>query len=318
MFDHMLVPLDGSTLAECALPHAVAVARAFGARITLLRVLDRSSEAGSTEFIDPFDWHLGKVEAQAYLDDLTDRLREMGLQAESMIPEGRAAERIIAFVRDHGVDLIVLSSHGRSGLSGWNISGVAVKVILRSYIPTMIVRAYRPAASGLTELRYRRIMVPLDSSRRAERCLPFAATLAQSSNSQVLLAHVVRRPEVPHRAPPTPEDIDLAEQLIERNRLEAAAYLEQLQAQLPLDVQVCLRVGDNVAAELHDLVEQEDIDLVVLNAHGHSGVTKWPYGSVAVSFISYGTAPVLIVQDLSPEELEPTSAEMAIKEYRGH
>ncbi len=69
---------------------------------------------------------------------------------------------------------------------------------------------------------------------------------------------------------------------------------------------------------MHELVAQENIDLVVLSAHGHSGGTKWPYGGVALNFIAYGTTPLLIVQDLSQDERESTQAEMAAREYKGH
>jgi nucleotide-binding universal stress UspA family protein len=123
---------------------------------------------------------------------------------------------------------------------------------------------------------------------------------------------------MPRHAPPTQEDIELANQLTERNRLEAAEYLQQLQSRLSLDIQPRLLVSDNAAATLHELVEQENVDLVVLSAHGYSGGAKWPYGSVAVSFIAYGTTPLLIVQDLSQEELERMQAEMAVGEDQEH
>ena len=318
MFDHILVPLDGSSLAECVLPHAAAVAQAFGARVTLVRVLERTRTAGRTGPVDLLDWQISKREAGAYLDGLTNRLRDAGLRTESAVLEGPAAERIVEFVGGHDVNLIVLSSHGRSGLSIWNVSSVVQKIILRAYVPTMIVRAYQPVTLDLTGLRYRRLLVPLDCSQRAECVLPSATNLARFHESQLLLVHVVSRPEMPRRAPPTQEDVELANCITERNRVEAARYLEQLQSQLSLDVQTRLLVSDNAVATLHDLVDQENMDLVVLSGHGHSGGTKWPYGSMAVNFIAYGTTPLLIVQDLSPDEVARTQAEVAAREYKGH
>lgn len=94
--------------------------------------------------------------------------------------------------------------------------------------------------------------------------------------------------------------------------------MKQLQSQLSLDVQTRLLVSDDAAATLHDLVDQENVDLVVLSAHGYSGRTKWPYGSMVVNFIAYGTTPLLIVQDLTPDEVERTQAEVAAREYKGH
>ncbi len=318
MFDHILVPLDGSSLAECVLSHTVAVAQAFRSRVTLLRVLERTPTPSRTWSVNPLDWQIRKAEARAYLDGLTARLQEAGLQTENALLEGQAAERIIEFAHGHDINLIILSSHGRSGLSGWNISSVVQKIILRAYTPVMIVRAYQPIVSDLTGLRYRRLLVPLDCSQRAECVLPLATALARFHGSQLLLAHVVSRPEMPRRAPPSQEDIELTNQITERNRLEATRYLQQLQSRLSSDVQTHLLVSDNAAATLHELVPQENVDLVVLSAHGYSGVLKWPYGSVAVSFIAYGTTPLLIVQDLSQDELERTQAEMAVREYKGH
>jgi nucleotide-binding universal stress UspA family protein len=77
-------------------------------------------------------------------------------------------------------------------------------------------------------------------------------------------------------------------------------------------------LSDHAAESLHDLVEQANVDLVVLSAHGHSGGTKWPYGSLVVNFIAYGTTPLLIMQDLSPDEVERTRAEMLARERKGH
>jgi len=318
MLDHILVPLDGSPLAECVLPHTVALAQAFDARVTLLRVLGNSQAADRTQSIDPLDWHIRKAEAGSYLDQIVARLQKADLRAEKAIVEGRAAERIMEFARNQNANLIILGSHGRSGLSGWNISSVVQKIVLRACMPTMIVRAYQSVAQDLTGLRYRRMLVPLDCSPRAECVLPLATTLARFQKSQLLLAHVVRKPEMIRRALPTREETKLVNQLTEHNRLEANKYLEQLESRLSLNVHLRLPIDDQAAATLHRMVEQESIDLVVLSAHGHSGETKWPYGSVTLNFIAYGATPLLIVQDLSQDELESTQAEMAAREYKGH
>ncbi len=318
MLDHILVPLDGSSLAECVLPHAVALAQAFDAQVTLLRVLERAQSVGRLQSLDPLSWHIRKAEAGSYLDGLVVRLQEAGLQTEKALVEGRAAERIVEFAHDHDVSLIILSSHGRSGLSGWNISGVVQKIILRVCMPTMIVRAYQSVTGDLTGLHYRRLLVPLDCSQRAECALPLATTLARFHESQLLLTHVVRRPEMPRGMPLVQEEIELAGRLTELNRLEASRRLEQLQSQLSSDTQIHLLVSDNAVATLHDLVRREDVDLVVLSAHGYSGGARWPYGSVTLNFIAYGTTPLLIVQDLSQDELERTQAEMAAREHKGH
>jgi len=317
MFNHILVPLDGSPLCECVLSHVVTLAQILGARVTLLQVLEPVHTADPTPSVDPLAWHMRKAEAGAHLGEVVARLQEADLKVEKALLEGQAAERIAQFAKDQSADLIVLSSHGEGGLNRWNISSAVQRTILEASISVMIVRAYQPVTSDLTGLRYERLLVPLDGSQRAECTLPLATTLARIHESQLLLAHVVARPEVPRRAPPTQEDIELANQLTERNRLEATRYLQQLQSRLSLDIQTRLLVSDNAAAALHELVVQENVDLVVLSAHGYSGGAKWPYGSMAVSFIAYGTTPLLIVQDLSQDELERMQTEMAVKEDKG-
>jgi nucleotide-binding universal stress UspA family protein len=318
MFEHVLAPLDGSALSECALPHAVTLAQAFDARVTLLRVVERAQEAGLDRAIDPSQWQIRKAEAGAYLDQLVPRFQEAGVRAQKALLEGQAAERIVDFVRDHEVDLITISTHGQSGLSGWNVSSVVQKVILRAHVPVMIVRAYICTTTEVKALHYRRLLVPLDGSQRAECTLPLARMLARFHDCPLLLAHVVSKPELPRHTPPTAEDLALANQLTERNRRVGTQYLEQLKSRLPSDVETRLLISDNAAATLHELVEQEGADLVLLSAHGYSGEAQWPYGSIALNFIVYGSTPLLIVQDIPEEEAGRTEAERAAREMKGH
>lgn len=314
MFNQILLPLDRSTLAECVLPHTIAVARAFESRITLLNVMDVPREARWRNAMDPLNWQIRKAEANAYLHEVDLRLQAAGLLTDTHILEGFAAEQISGFSDTHAPELIILSSHGQSGLSGWNVSGVVLKVILRARTSIMIVRAYQPTPTEMTGLRYRRILVPIDGSQRAECVLPMASTLARFHEAQILLVHVVGRPEMPRRTPLGREDVEVADRLVERNQIEALQYLNDLRAQLPGEVQARILVSNHIAATLHELVEQEGIDLVVLSAHGHSGLTQWPYGGVGISFITFGTTPVLIVQDLSRDEIQPGPAEIAARE----
>ena len=323
MFEHILVPLDGSPLAEGVLPHVVAAARtsesqAFEPRVTLLRVLERPSATSLNRAIDPLDWGFIKAEAKAYLEEATARLRQVGVQTDNELLEGQAAQRIIDCAHEHHVSLIILSSHGRSGLSGWNVSSAVQKIILHAPMPVLIVRAFHPQTRELTGVNYRRILVPLDGSLRAESALPLASTLAQAHQAQLLLAHVSCRPAMPRHTLPTQEDVALANRLMERNRAEAASYVERLQTRLPMEAHIRLLEGDSAAAELDELVEREEVDLVVLTAHGYTGRSKWPYGSVALSILAYGSTSLLLVQDLCPEELAATWAAASATEHKGH
>ena len=117
MFKRILVPLDGSSLAECVLPHIIAFAKVFDAEVTLLQALEPPRNSAIARAIDPVEWELVKAEADAYLNEATDRLKNYGLKVKSCLEEGQAAERMIEFAHQNNIDLIVLSSHGRSGLS---------------------------------------------------------------------------------------------------------------------------------------------------------------------------------------------------------
>ncbi len=313
MFHKILVPLDGSSLAECVLPHVVTLAQATGAEVTLLRVMEQNAAPDQVWSIDPLNWQLRRVEAQTYLEDISQRLQaaNLAVPVEWVLLDGQAAERIVEFVHERGIDLIILSSHGRSGLSGWNVSSVVQKIILRAYTSLLIVRAYQPYPSQLTDLRYRRILVPLDGSSRAEYVLSMLTLLSQKCQAEIILARVVARPEMPRRAPLTPEENEWVNNLVEHNYGEATDYFDHLKSRLPGDVQTRVLVSDSVIATLHELVEDEGADLVLLSAHGYAGRQKHPYGSVGISFIVYGTTPLLIIQDLPHHTIEPTPAEVA-------
>jgi nucleotide-binding universal stress UspA family protein len=318
MFKHILVPLDGSSLAECALPHSLSVARALGAKVTLLQVVEQAVAGGRTHSIDPLEWELSKAEAAAYLLGVGDRLRAAGLEATEVVLDGHPAGQVIAHARAEDADLIALSTHGRSGLSGWNTSSVVQKILLRARTSILLVPAYRSLAVDPLDFHYRRLLVPLDGSKRAECVIPVVTALATHHDAELLLVHAVRRPDLACRAPVAPGDQALADRLTARNRVEAERYLAGLQSQLSVPAQTRLIVSDHVAATLHQLAADEAVDVVVLSAHGYSGDGRWSYGSVAARFIDYGHQPLLIVQDLARHEIAPLAAELAVEQHWGH
>lgn len=301
MFSHILTPLDGSPLAACVFPHVVAIARATGARITLLRVLERSGDSLAGHG-NPFDWQMQKREAQTYLDEMAEQLlHTVDLPVTTALLEGRAAVQIVEHAQRTDADLVVLSSHGQGGLSDWHTSSVAHKVIQRAGTSVLLVRAWRPEAScepaQWGEQHYRRILAPLDGSPRAECVLPLATALAERADA-LWLVHVVTRPELFQRLPLSTEEQAFLEQIVARNQQQAQQYFEQLQARLVPTPHTHILTNHNVAALLHRFVAEEQIDLVLLSAHGFSGQAQWPFGSLTQSFISYGETPLLIVQDM--------------------
>ena len=304
MFDTILVPLDGSQLADCVLPHVAAIASPFNAEVTLLRMLEKNQTAPSAQLFDLLNWQINKTRSTLYLEKIKLLFQEADIQTKALVLEGLVAEGIAEYSQQRGMKLIVLSSHGRSGLTQWGISSTTQKIILIAQTSLLVVRAhqYGTYADKLsTAPFYKRILVPLDGSQRAENVLPIVTQLAQFHKSQVHLVHVVQMPEMARQMPPAPEDIELANRVVERNREEAEQYLEQLKSRSylkDLDVQTHLIASENATVALHQLAEQEQIDIVTFNAHGYSGNHQWPYGSMVNHFILYGRVPLLIVQDL--------------------
>src|SRR6266545_699298 len=232
LINHILVPLDGSPLAECVLPHIIAIAPVTNARVTLLHVMQQAQNGHGSAAVDPVEWHLQKQNSEKYLEQIVSQLHKSGvLGVESVILEGKPANSVVDFARNNNVDLIVLSTHGQSGLSGWNVSSVVQKILLRSYKSILLVRAYLPSSTGMTKIRYKRLFVGMDCSPRSEFVLPFAISLAQFHKSQIILECAVEKPQAINRFPLSDEDTELINKFVERNYQAASRYFKQLLTQ---------------------------------------------------------------------------------------
>jgi nucleotide-binding universal stress UspA family protein len=315
MFDTILVPLDGSQMADCVLPHVVAIASPFNAQVALLHMLEKNQAGSAPQLFDLLNWQINKTRAGLHLDKSRAYLQESGVRAEVMVMEGLAASGITEVAQSQGMKMIILSSHGRNGLTQWGVSSITYKIILGVQTSLLIVRAHqyavRAGESSAAPL-YQRILVPLDGSQRAENVLPVVTQLARFHKSQVHLVQVVEAPEMARQMPAAREDVDLASRVVARNKEEAGRYLEQMKSRSYLEditVQTHQITGENPAVALHQLVEQERIDLVALSAHGYSGNHQWPYGSIVNNFILYGKGPLLIVQDL-PARPDPAASDV--------
>lgn len=317
MINHILVPLDGSSLAECVLPHVIAVAPVSKARVTLLHVMQQPHN-GRVPAVDPIEWHLQKQDSEKYLDQIVTQLNNSGiLGVERVILEGNPANSVIEFARANNVDLIMLSTHGQSGLSGWNVSSVVQKILLGSHRSILLVRAYVTSSAGLTKVRYKRLFIGMDGSPRSEFVMPFAVGLAQYHKSQIILQTIVEKPHSINRFPLSSEEEEWVNSFVQKNYQAATRYLEQLVTQFSmkqLKLKAHVSIADNAIAVLHDLAEESNADLVMLAAHGYSGEKRWPYGSVTTSFIAYGNTSLLILQDLPDTEIHQTRAEMAVRQ----
>lgn len=359
MFSHILVPLDGSLLAERTISHAEQFARVFGGKITLLQVLDSSQYHETSGSVEPLDWQIRKAEAEMYLQGITAKIQESGIETDHALREGRTPENIVDFAHQENIDLVVLSTHGASGLSRWNISSVVTKVLEKIYLPVLLIRAYQEAGvsvpvlggkdaagqppfqqesgtrSGTKEnystvrqqtastesyspYRYHRILLPIDSSRRAECALPAATTLARGEKGEevtVVMGAVINPPYLPIPSPYPEEIHQLIDRFMQLSRSAVENYMNELSQRLQLDCETRIVENGNISAALHEMADQENVDLIVLCAHGQTGGTNWPYGSVARNYIEHGTRSVLVIQDVPHQQLPPTAAEIAAEKY---
>lgn len=310
MINKIVVLLDGSPLARRVLPHALSLSNAFkDAEVILLQVLEPKGKSG-TGRLDPVDWQFRKVEAQAFLNAVQVEWKERQPAPEVKLLEGPAASRIIEYIDETNPDLVMFSSHGNSGLSSWNLGSVAQKIIDRASRSFMLIPAYKQIEEAVEKIRYKRIFVPLDGSKRAEFVLPVATRLAAQNNAELIFVHAVCPPHVIQRHTLKPEDEEALEKINNHNQVKADQYLARMAEQCGSQVETKRISGSNIVDALLDFVNNTDMDLVVMAAHGSSGETNRPYGSVVSSFIAYGSTPLLLIQDFTQDQIKPTQAEL--------
>jgi nucleotide-binding universal stress UspA family protein len=138
MYQRILIPLDGSEVAEVALPHAITMANTFNADLNLLCVALAHGFPGS----DPVETQrVAVAESHAYLEQLCTRLQQQGLRVTPTVRYGNAAEEIIAYAGGHDISIIVMATHGRSGVGRWLLGSTAEKVLRGTPVPILLIRA---------------------------------------------------------------------------------------------------------------------------------------------------------------------------------
>jgi nucleotide-binding universal stress UspA family protein len=300
--ERILVPLDGSHLAEAAIPIASRLAQACGAAITLLHVIEKA--APSSIHGEP---HLAEgVEAEAYLERLARRLVAEGRSVDyhvHEVPVGDVARSIAGHADEQESDIVVMCTHGagdlRRGLWGSN----AQRVLQLCRRPVLLVRTERtPPVESPFEPGT--IMVPLDGTAAAEAALPLAANLARALEAQLRLVMVVptletvagaHQPRATFLPGTTRMLLDVAEE-------QATAYLDGLAASLreagvPSVAEV--RRGAPVVELAADAAEHAD-GLVVAATHGRAGLQAIWSTSVATRLLKRTAAPILLVPIIEP------------------
>jgi len=304
----ILVPLDGSALAEQVLPYVRLLAPLLGARVQLLRVfsdIDRDDMiaesllalAGMGESLatqqqrEQYRWETLREQAQNYLLAHATRLEADGLDVSVDVRSGPASEVIVECAERTQVALIAMATHGYSGLKRWALGSVTDKVVHASTTPVLVVRAMDGIAASSPAIK--RILVPLDGSDLARQALPLATELAMCANAEVMLLTAVVPPisGAPSGIPAYNDALmALSDPLLE----ELGTLAGELQQQ-----QVPIRpvAASGLPAEtIVDQAVRRHADLIVLASHGYSGLRRWVLGSVTDKVMRAATTPVVVVR----------------------
>lgn len=299
MFSHLLVPLDGSGLAETTLPYARALAHASGdtARITLLHLIERDAPASVHGAR-----HLTTVpEAQAYLTAIAERFRAEGIAADTHVDTnegGDTAGRIVDHAAEMHVDLVVLCAHGRSGLGRWLFGSIAQKVLAVGVAPVLMVLPIggsEPRPPTLND-----ILLPLDGTPDAEVALPLAEALARATGATMHLVLVVptvgslsgAMSSVARFSP------NVTAELLESAESDAVPYLDALANRLkaagvPVETSIA---RDDPANAILEQAKRVHADLIVMASHGRAGMGGAWAGSVSNKVLARSPGPFLLIR----------------------
>jgi len=284
MWKKILVPLDGSDLAELALPYAQELAGAFNSELILLHV----SEPSEQEYL-----HMH----QLYLDKIAVQTKKLVEKVTPLVISGKPAEAIVKFTEKNDIRLIVMASHGSSGIIPWATGGIADKVIDATGVPLLLIKATKPWRKTKEKHLISSILLPLDGSETGEAAITRVKELKSRLEAEVILLEVV--PEGRHlRTIGGLDYILYPEQELETFKAEAREYLDKVYERLQRgkgELKVEIRSGD-VAKEILNFAREKRASLIAISSHGHSGMTKWVFGSTAQKVIQDSPIPVLVVK----------------------
>jgi len=296
MFERLLVPLDGSRLAEAVLPAAVAFAERFAATLLLFHVVEESPPSAVHG-----EHHLMTAEeAQAYLRDVVARLARPDVHIETDIHAARqvdVARSITEHAEELHADLVMLCAHGRGGLRDVLVGSIAQQVIQRGTTPVFLVPATMTDGSPFA---CRHILVPLDGTAVHEPALPVAVEIARAFSAALHLLTVVATAGTlsPERAATgvlLPSTMAAILDLAQRNAVD---YLQKTTQKLLADglkASAEVRRGD-VAAGILAEIEHFQADMLILATHGRSSLAEFWSGGVTPKILSHSPVPVLLVR----------------------
>ena len=296
MFDHILVPLDGSGLAEAAITPAVVLSKQLGSQITLLHVIEKNA---------PQEIHgqrhlTTESEALAYLDRIKDGYlqdpRDVRIHVHTE-ESSAVAKSIVDHSEEYKPDLIILSAHGEGGLRDIVIGSIPQQVISAGSIPVLLLQPQ--TGNEYREIKFRRFLVPLDDDREHEFSLTVAADLALKTGASLHLVTIIPtlaslNREEAMTAALLPISTNAILDITEENACEALEKKVPALEARGLKVSVEVERGDPAGKVIESSL-REHVDLIVLSTHQKKGLEAFWAGSVAPNIVSHTQLPLLLL-----------------------
>jgi len=308
MYSKIVVPLDGSELAEGVLPHVAEVIRGRESRVYLLsasplarRRAPAAVDVQPASAAVPEDLQGVMRELMEYLRGAAQRLEPTSADVWIGVRFGRPADEILAFADEVEADLIAMSTHGRSGIRRWVFGSVTDRLLHGAACPVLLVRARQENAAAPS---YQRILVPLDGSEIAEQIIPYVKTLIRPRQTHISLVSVLttglgdRTVTLLTSYPP---GMQLATTALRQAEVQLRVYLRSVAAALRergAIVSIDIRQG-SPAEEILAQAAASGADLICMTTHGISGISRWVYGNVAGKILHGAHGPVLMVRPTS-------------------
>jgi nucleotide-binding universal stress UspA family protein len=304
MFEKILVPLDGSPLAEGILSHVRVLAKGLDSRVIVLHAV----EAFPVDHLDPElePYAARAVElihplAESYVERIARNLVHDGVDAQMRLVRGRAAEEIVGYAEGEDVGLIAMSTRGRSGPARWVLGSTADKVLRSVECPLLLVHPPDEGIVGAAIGKLSRIVVPLDGSPTAESVLTFVEELARALELEITLVQAIGIETTVQFGRMTPDTRPVLNDVLQRMAASASDYLAGIAKELErggLSVQWEV-LGGPPAQRVVDFAREAPDCLVAMTTHGRSGFRRWAMGSVADQVVRRIGEPVLLVRALS-------------------
>lgn len=300
MFDKIIVPVDGSTFGELALPKALGIACESGGEVrvvTVITPLPGSHTSAEDRAHEEERLSLARIRAQEYMAELQKRMILSGCDVpiSSHVEEGSVVEGLDSHAREAGADLLVMTTHGWGPLRRAWLGSVADGLLRRTPCPILAIRPGEGEELKLEETRFQHLLVTLDGSPESREIFPYAQALAQVSGCSVTLLRVIP-PHFPLSSPFTSHTSHQFQGL-EREELVARDFLEEEAAPLRdegISVEVATRSDIHPAEGILEFAEENQVDVIAMATHGRGGVSRLILGSVADKIIRGGNIPVLL------------------------